>query len=398
TKFTEQNAVVLRNQAAQTTSFLDDELKVATDRLNEASGRLTKFKQDNAGRLPEQANANLAALSNLQIQLTQANDGVNRAQASKVQLETSLANLQSEVTFYSTRTEDVQTLPGQTAVSVKNERIVQLDKELISRRQQLASLQKQYRDSYPLIGVVKSEIETLQSQKDEAMKEEAAQQTVDPVMPAGPTQVRVPNSAVQQRLQEIRNSINATRTSIGTAEQEIERGQRVIAEINRKIAEYQARIDAGPLNEQQYAELVGDFNLAKQQYDDQVKKRDVSATEQNLEEHKVGENLEVLDPASLPEQSVEPNRPAWIGIGTVMGLMIGIVLAAAKEVKNTALKNLKDVRAYTNLPVLSSVPLLENALLVRRKRRLFWLAWSSAFILGSIAMSGAMYYHFFGKS
>ena len=62
--------------------------------------------------------------------------------------------------------------------------------------------------------------------------------------------------------------------------------------------------------------------------------------------------------------------------------MLGIVLAGAKEMKNTSLKNLKDVRAYTNLPVLSSIPLLENALLVRRKRRLFWLAWSSAIICG----------------
>jgi hypothetical protein len=64
--------------------------------------------------------------------------------------------------------------------------------------------------------------------------------------------------------------------------------------------------------------------------------------------------------------------------------------------KNTSLKNLKDVRAYTNLPVLSSIPLLENALLVRRKRRLLWLAWSSAIILGSIAMSAAAYYYYFG--
>jgi hypothetical protein len=44
--------------------------------------------------------------------------------------------------------------------------------------------------------------------------------------------------------------------------------------------------------------------------------------------------------------------------------------------------------------VLSSIPLLENALLVRRKRRLAWLAWSSAIIIGTILMSGAMYYHF----
>ncbi len=64
--------------------------------------------------------------------------------------------------------------------------------------------------------------------------------------------------------------------------------------------------------------------------------------------------------------------------------------------KNTSLKNLKDVRAYTNMPVLSSIPLLENALLVRRKRRLVWLAWSSALILGCILMGGSVYYHLSG--
>ena len=80
------------------------------------------------------------------------------------------------------------------------------------------------------------------------------------------------------------------------------------------------------------------------------------------------------------------------------GLILGIVLAAAKEMKNTSLKNLKDVRAYTNLPVLSSIPLLENALLARRKRRLFWLAWSSAIIIGTIAMSGSMFYYFSSRT
>ena len=84
-------------------------------------------------------------------------------------------------------------------------------------------------------------------------------------------------------------------------------------------------------------------------------------------------------------------------MGAGIGLMLGIVLAGAKEMKNTSLKNLKDVRAYTNLPVLSSIPLLENALLVRRKRRLLWLAWSSAIIIGSIAMSAAAYYYYFGQ-
>jgi hypothetical protein len=34
---------------------------------------------------------------------------------------------------------------------------------------------------------------------------------------------------------------------------------------------------------------------------------------------------------------------------------------------------------------------------VRRKRRLFWLAWTSAFIFGTLAVLAAMYYYYFGQ-
>ena len=112
-----------------------------------------------------------------------------------------------------------------------------------------------------------------------------------------------------------------------------------------------------------------------------------------MEEHKAGETLEILESPITPETPASPVRPLIIVAGTVIGLVLGIVFAGAKEIKNTSLKNLKEVRAYTNLPVLSSIPLLENALLVRRKRRLAWLAWSSAIIIGSILMCGAVYYH-----
>jgi hypothetical protein len=150
--------------------------------------------------------------------------------------------------------------------------------------------------------------------------------------------------------------------------------------------------------EQQYAALMRDYGLDKQTYEEMSKRSEQSETAKDLEEHKAGENLEVLDPASDPTSPSEPNRLQMAAMGTGVGLMIGVVLAGAKEMKNTSLKNLKDVRAYTNLPVLSSIPLLENALLVRRKRRLLWLAWSSAIIIGSIAMSGSAYYYYFGHN
>jgi succinoglycan biosynthesis transport protein ExoP len=169
-----------------------------------------------------------------------------------------------------------------------------------------------------------------------------------------------------------------------------------IQSLNAVISQYQARIDASPQLEQQYASLVRDYSLAKSTYEDMTRRHEASETAKDMEEHKAGENLEVLDPASDPQAPTEPNRLQMAAIGSGLGLVLGVVLAGAKEMKNTSLKNLKDVRAYTNLPVLSSIPLLENALLVRRKRRLLWLAWSSAIIIGSIAMSGAAYYYYYG--
>jgi hypothetical protein len=44
--------------------------------------------------------------------------------------------------------------------------------------------------------------------------------------------------------------------------------------------------------------------------------------------------------------------------------------------------------------VLSSIPLLENTMLVRRKKRLAYLAWAAAVIVGVIAVSGALFYHY----
>jgi uncharacterized protein involved in exopolysaccharide biosynthesis len=257
-------------------------------------------------------------------------------------------------------------------------------------------MKKQYGENYPEMNAVKAQIETLEQQKAELEKEQADSDAQAATTPAKTT--KVTNPQVAQRLVEIKNQINTIRTQIAATQQDIDNLTRAQAEVNKRIAGLQGRIEESPIGASQYEALLRDYNLAQQAYDTQVKKKEESLTQQNMEEHRAGQQLVQLDAPTLPEQPVEPKRPVWAAVGTVIGLMIGVVLAAVKEMKDSSLKNLKDVRAYTNLPVLSSIPLLENALLVRRKRRLFWLAWSATFIFGSLAMSASMYYHFFGRS
>ena len=390
TRFTEQNIRVQHDQAKLTTRFLDDEVKAAKEKMDRFDAEITKFKIANQGRLPEQVQTNTHAMFQLQMQAMNLSAQIDRDGQDKVMLESDLQNLRNEQNYYSTNLESV--IPGSSQQSVRNEKLIDLSKQIAAQKSQLAAWQNIYGPNYPEIGSMRASIEALEKQQAELEADETAQTTTVTTPPR-----RVVNATVEKRIQELRNTQNSVQAKIAAKEQEIQALTRNRAEYEKQILVYQKRIDEAPLADQQYAGLISDFNMAKLAYQEMVKKHEQSETAQNLEEHKAGESLEVLDTASLPDKPVEPNRWAWAGIGTIVGLACGLGLAAAKEVKDTSLKNLKDVRAYTNLPVLSSIPLLENALLLRRKRRLVWLAWFSAVIVGSVLMLGSMYYYFSGN-
>jgi hypothetical protein len=116
-----------------------------------------------------------------------------------------------------------------------------------------------------------------------------------------------------------------------------------------------------------------------------------------MEDRKEGENLQTLDPANLPESPSYPNHPLVIGLGAGLGLILGIAIAGAREMKDTSLKNLKDVRAYTQMAILGSIPLLENDFVVRRRRRLAWLGWTTACLSAVVFMSASVLYYISSK-
>jgi uncharacterized protein involved in exopolysaccharide biosynthesis len=174
---------------------------------------------------------------------------------------------------------------------------------------------------------------------------------------------------------------------------EAEGYQKDIASTERQIRAVQSRIEAAPVSQQQYAELIRDQQLAKSRYEEMMRKQSLSSVAEELEKRQQGETLELLDPASLPQSPSEPKRIVIVGAGTVFGVFIGLMFAGAREARDTSLKNLKDVRAYTQLPVLGSVPLLENDMVVRRRKRLTWLAWSTACLVGILIMTGSVFYY-----
>lgn len=396
-KFTEQNVEVQRKTAHLTTTFLEDELKQASQKLTDLDNQIAKFKMENNGKLPEETTANQTMLNNLLMQQSQLGQTLQNAMDRKEFLQSQLQGFMNQLEYLKNNAEDTITPQQSAQTQVKNQELATATMRLQSLQEQMAGMSQMLGKKAPEIVNLRAQITAAQQNKDRLEKEqqekdsEAAQQT------NAPPEKKVPNKTAQAGIVGIQNQIDQTKTLIAEAGGNIKSIQNDQENIAKRIAMYEQRIESAPLNERAWASLQRDHFLAQQDYDEKMKKREAAETAQNMEEHKAGETLEVLDPPSDPQQPTEPKRAQWAATGTGLGLLLGVVLAGAKEMKNTSLKNLKDVRAYTNLPVLSSIPLLENALLVRRKRRLFWLAWSGAFIFGSMAVLASVYYYYVGQ-
>jgi uncharacterized protein involved in exopolysaccharide biosynthesis len=377
-KFIDQNVRVLREQTGMTTDFLRDEQQDAQARLERLQNELAQFRMAHQGRLPEQMQANLGTLNSLQMQLHSLGDQINRAQQDKLTLETNLNNLKSQSSFLENSLQE-------TASVAKNQRLEQLRKTILDIETAISAMLETYKENHPDVRTRRAQLGVLKRERDKLEAEELER------TPANRTRT---NPQIERMLHDLKGSIALAQTHIHTKELEIAERTKQQQALQRRIAEFQARIEASPANEQKYAQLIQDVSIAKQRYEEFVKKTELSETAQALEARKAGENLELLDAASLPESPTEPDRLMIALMGMGGGFAFGVFVAGAKEMKDTSLKNLKDVRAYTNLPVLSSIPLLENALLLRRKRRLLWMAWTAAIIVGLFAMAGAIYYYY----
>jgi len=276
----------------------------------------------------------------------------------------------------------------------QNDLLVSLNRTIETTESQLAQMRQIYNDNYPDIRdaearlqVVRNQRDALQKKQDEELAQALEARKQQPVKKAS-------NFAAAQSLSDVQGQLDATKSLIKAKEMERANLMRSQQNTNKDIDAYQLKLAATSGIEATYAEMISNQRAASEKY--QILQSKQQLTEQNGEllQRKAGENLDVLDPPSLPVQPAKPNRWMIVGTGTAIAFIVGLALAGVQEAKDTSLKNLKDVRAYTNLPVLSSIPLLENTMLVRRKRRLAYLAWSAAVIVGLLAVSASLYYHY----
>ncbi|MBI3684749.1 MAG: hypothetical protein HY235_30635 [Acidobacteria bacterium] len=390
-RFISENTRDRTNQSVFTTQFLKDQLEMARRELEAVEDKLAQFRVRNAGRLPDQVQQNLSQLNVLEQRLANLNATLGRFSQEKLLYESQLRIYKDQLNSLGSASETVQV--QQQQFQFKNERLAQLDREIMNMETNLGALKENYKETHPDVQRTIATLNVVKRSREKLLKDEKDEEAKKPEQQ--PVTKTVVNPAVVKEGRELEASTRRLQSASEAKDFEIEEARKEALRLEQLVKATQARIDSTPLGEKEYMDLLRERDLVRTRVEGLNKKQSDSKIATDLENRQQGENLELLDPASLPQKPAEPNRALIVGVGAALGLLIGVVLTGGRELKDTTLKNLKDVRAYTLLNVMGSIPLLENDLVVRRRRRLAWLAWTTACIVGVIIMSGSMYYYYF---
>ncbi len=380
------------NQSQTTTEFLTQEVEKAKQRLDEIENKLADFKIKNAGTLPDDQGVNFAAMNSLDQRIGQLNASISRVNQDKLLMESNLRILREQL---QKATDAAQVLPPDPVrAQQKNEELAQKNREIAAGEQALTHYREMYTDSHPEIRRIVANLGIMRRQRDELVRqdkearEEEARKEKQAEKSKGPRR-----QVVTKEMQTYDASIKQMESLIAAKDVELRDLNAEIARTSQQARSYQSRITSAPLSSQAYAQLTRDYEQAKASYNSMKMKQDDSARGTAIIRNKQGETLDLLDQASLPVTPTEPKRQLIIAGGAAFGLLIGLVLVGVREMKDTTLKNLKDVRAYTQLTVLGCVPLLEGDIVVKRRKRVALLGWSTAVVLGVLVMGGSVAYY-----
>jgi uncharacterized protein involved in exopolysaccharide biosynthesis len=104
---------------------------------------------------------------------------------------------------------------------------------------------------------------------------------------------------------------------------------RVIAE----IADIEARIRKLPMREQEMAAVLRDYEMGKTNYQSMVDKKLAADLSRQLEQGNTGATFQMLEPARTPEEPIKPKRSLLALGGSVFGLLLGLAVAVALEMR-----------------------------------------------------------------
>ena len=361
--YIEENLKVRERQATGTAEFLRVQLEETKKRLDDQEQRVSQFKRRYLGELPQQMESNLAALEGLHLQLRLNADNQTRVVERQQALASHLAEAQ-------TIGPPAYAGPAAPAGGPETQ-----EARLTRLKQELTALRTQFSEKYPDVVRFKAEIAEVERQVADAKSSDPAPAEKPATTPA------VPASPYLLRLKEALNAVEA--------ENRILKGEE--KRLREAIATYRTRVENVPRREQEYKELSRDYDSTRALYQSLSKRYEEAQIAESMEQRQKGEQFRVLDPAVPNQEPAAPKRLRLIimALALSIGLAAGAVVLA--EQLDTSFHTVDDLRAFSAVPVLVSIPRILTETDARRRRWRTRMAVSAAMV-GLVLIGGVAYF------
>jgi polysaccharide chain length determinant protein (PEP-CTERM system associated) len=372
-------------QAAGTSDFLTNELKLMEQQLKGKESGIREFKEKNMGQLPQQLDANLRILERMQQQLQTTSEAIkvsdekiflcqNQIEQLEGRMEERAKAAQPNMQTSGPGSESSSTRAGEekvTAAPIPEDPLVA---RLNRMKRELGDLRLKYKDNHPDILNLKSQIAALEPKVKEILEEQRAVQEARqrehrarlaeeerrakehknslgnlrgvPVQPAR-------DPALERSIQQYQDQLNEARLQAVRLRSEAEG-------LKEQIKLYQARIEETPKREQQLTLLARDYDLFRGTYQSLLEKKTQSQMAENLERKQQSEQFKVLDPARMPEKPIRPQAHIVFPAGIVLGLMLGGALAWLRESMDESFHSEEELEIDLGLPILATLPNLKE--------------------------------------
>lgn len=329
--FIQWNVNTRSEQVAGTKEFVASELEAAKRSLEQQEDKLRAFQMAHLGETPDQAGNNVQALAGLRSRLQANIDTMNRLDAEQVLL-TSLP----------------ESVPAGANPNVSLTERGRLELEKRQLEVTIQQLRERYSDSYPDVVNASRRLEDTNARLKS-----------------------LPPDPIDHRADETEKP-SAAGVRLELIDKEMKRLKAEQDQIQSQIADYQAKLDAAPLREQQLVELTRNYETSKQNYQALLDKSFSIDMAADLEQKQKGERFTVLDPAQIPEKPVKPSRKKLIALSSLVAFGLPVFLVLAKEVASPAIKTEIDLKSLLpmGIKIVGLIPRIEIAADARRDRRL----------------------------
>ena len=344
--YIEENLRVRERQAAGTAEFLRVQLDAMKKRLEEQEKQVSEFKERHIGELPQQLQANLSTVEQLNGQLRLNSDNQIKLAERRALIAEQLAAAEGA--------------GPTTAPEARAARLAQLSREL-------AALRTRFSEQYPDVVRVKAEIASLEKQTPGAATEGGGE-----------------NAPQSPQVLQLRLALSALDAEMRVLQAEA-------AGLRESIARYQRRVENAPRREQEFQSLSRDYETTQEGYRSLLVRQREAELAESMEQRQKGEQFRILDPAIASEEPAAPNRRKLLILGIVAALLAALGSMFVAEVADASFHTVEALRHGLALPVMGTIPLIESPAEARR-RRMRSVVFSAMGLVGVVVAAGLAFY------